>query len=263
MGAQKGALPPLALWAIHPQGICVNVKGQMMRAGWARSELGRGALIGLPIVLGYFPIAFSFGVAATKAGLSPIEAVTMSMLMYSGAAQFLAIALIAAGAGFWVMLAALAGMSLRHVLYGPSLLRAAGLNVPPRGAMVWGFGLTDEVFGAALGALGQGQRFSGVFISGLAVASYAAWVGGTAVGAVAGAGALQGWPALDAGLGFMLTALFLALLLSIMRRAQLPVIAAALVGTALASMVSTTAGIMAGMILGALVGTVMRGQDAA
>ncbi len=227
------------------------------------ADFRRGAVVGVPIVLGYFPIAFSFGVAATKAGLSPLEATAMSLLMYSGAAQFMAIALIAAGAGFWVMVATLIGMSLRHLLYGPSLLRAGGLTAPPKGALAWGFGLTDEVFGAALGAFAKGQGFSAGFIWALGLVSYASWVIGTAVGAVAGAGALAAWPAVDAGLGFMLTALFLALLLSIMRRAQLPVIAVALGGTVAASFaISTTAGIMAGMILGALVGTVLGRRDA-
>jgi 4-azaleucine resistance transporter AzlC len=226
-------------------------------------DFRRGAVVGAPIVLGYFPIAFSFGVAATKAGLSPTEAVVMSLLMYSGAAQFMAIALIAAGAGFWISVATLVGMSLRHVLYGPSLLRAGGQSAAPKGALAWGFGLTDEVFGAGLGAFARGQAFTGGFIWGLALVSYAAWVGGTAVGALAGAGALAAWPSVDAGLSFMLTALFLALLLSIMQRAELPVIGAALVGTVgLSFAVSPTAGIMGGMILGALVGTVLGRRDA-
>lgn len=220
-------------------------------------------MVGLPIVLGYFPIAFSFGVGATKAGLNPYEAVAASALMFSGAAQFMAIALIAAGAGFWVMLATLVGISLRHLLYGPALLRAANLSAPPRGALVWGFGLTDEVFGAALGAMARGQTFSAGFIWGLASLSYAAWVGGTAAGAFSGAAALAQYPALEAGLGFMLTALFLALLLSLMQRAQLPSIAVALGATLVASWaISSTAGILAGMILGALVGAFVRGKDA-
>lgn len=223
----------------------------------------RGAVLGVPVVLGYVPIAFGFGVAATKAGFSPIEAVAMSALMYSGAAQFMAVALLAAGAGFWAVLGVLLGMSLRHVLYGPSLLRAAGVQRAPAGALVWGFGLTDEVFGAALGALAGGARLEAGLIWGLAGAAYAAWVGGTWLGAVAGAAALQDWPAVDAGLGFMLTALFLALLLSIMRRAHLPVIAVAVAVTVgVSGVVSPAAGILAGMVIGALVGTFLGGKDA-
>jgi 4-azaleucine resistance transporter AzlC len=223
------------------------------REGWR--DVGRGLLVGVPIALGYGPIAFSFGVAATRAGLSGGEAVALSVLMYSGAAQFMALALLAAGTSFAVAFVTLVAMSLRHVLYGPSLLRAGG-GAGLRWASVWGFGLTDEVFGASLGALARGGRLSDGFMMGLSLLAYGAWVTGTALGALAGGGALQAWPALDAGLGFMLTALFIALLLSITRRAALPAIgvagAAALV---LGALVSPTAGILGGMILGAAVGT--------
>ena len=60
---------------------------------------------------------------------------------------------------------------------------------------------------------------------------------------------------LGAALGFMLPALFLALLLSILSRAQLPVIAVAAGATVLVTLFwSATAGILAGMIAGALAG---------
>ena len=96
---------------------------------------------------------------------------------------------------------------------------------------------------------------------GLGLASYAAWVSGTAVGAIAGGGALAAYPAIEAGLGFMLPALFLALLLSMLNRAQLPVIAVAgAVTVAVTLGVSGTAGILAGMVAGALFGTLRRGQ---
>lgn len=97
---------------------------------------------------------------------------------------------------------------------------------------------------------------------GLGLGAYAAWVSGTALGALAGGGALQSWPVLDAALGFMLPALFLALLLSILSRAQLPAIAVAVVATLGVTLVwSGTAGILAGMVAGALAG-VLGGRDA-
>jgi len=214
-----------------------------------------GGMVGVPIVLGYLPIAFSFGVAATRAGLSVTEAVSLSLLIYSGAAQFVAIALIAAEAPFLVAFLTLVAMSLRHVLYGPSLMRAAGQKA--RFGAVWGFGLTDEVFGAALAALAKGQVFSDRFMLALAGSAYAAWVGGTYLGAQAGAAALQDWPMVDATLGFMLTALFLALLLSILKGAQLPVILISIaVMAVVGAVLSPVAGLLTGMIAGALVGTV-------
>lgn len=146
-------------------------------------------------------------------------------------------------------------MNLRHVLYGPALLKRAGPAAARQHSWAWAFGLTDEVFGAALGQMARGRRFSEPLMFGLGLGSYGAWVSGTALGAWAGGGALKDWPAVEAGLGFMLPALFLALLLSILSRAQWPAIvvaAAATVGVTLAW--SGTAGILAGMIAGALTG---------
>jgi predicted branched-subunit amino acid permease len=58
----------------------------------------RGAL---PIVVGYLPIAFSFGVAATGFGFSAGEAVLLSAVVYAGASQFLALPLLVGGTPCW------------------------------------------------------------------------------------------------------------------------------------------------------------------
>ena len=219
-----------------------------------------GLIAAVPIVLGYFPIAFSFGVAATKAGLSGVEAFCLSLIIYAGASQFLALALITSGAPVLLAALPLVAMNLRHVLYGPALIKAAGTGASKRYAWAWAFGLTDEVFGAALGVMGRDRRFSEPFMFGLGIAAYAAWLSGTALGAYAGGGALNHWPVVDAALGFMLTALFLALLLSILKRAQLPVIVLAGVATVAATLLwSSTAGILAGMICGAVMGIFGKG----
>ncbi len=218
-----------------------------------------GLLAGLPIALGYVPIAFSFGVAAVRAGLTGVEATFLSLVIYAGASQFLALALIAGGAPVLVAGFTLIAMNLRHLLYGPALMKQAGPAAGRRHAWAWAWGLTDEVFGQALGALARGQRFSEGWMFGLGLAAYAAWVGGTALGAWAGGGALEAWPALNAGLGFMLSALFLALLMSILTRAALPAIAVAALATVAGTLVwSGTIGILAGMIGGALAGVLRR-----
>lgn len=192
---------------------------------------GAGLWAGLPIAMGYFPIAFSFGVAAGRAGLDGIEATFLSLAIYAGASQFLALALVAEGAPALVAGFTLIAMNLRHLLYGPALMEQAGADAPRRHAWAWAWGLTDEVFGQALGALARGQRFSEAWMFGLGLAAYGAWTGGTALGAWAGGGALEAYPALNAGLGFMLAALFLSLLMSILTRAALPAIAVAVVAT--------------------------------
>ena len=234
---------------------------QASAAGMTRTRpsLLDGLTASLPIVMGYFPIAFSFGVAATRVGFTGVEAFALSLIIYAGASQFLALALLSSGAPVLVAAFTLIAMNLRHLLYGPALMREAGEEATTRHAWAWAWGLTDEVFGQALGALARGQRFSEPYMFGLGLGAYAAWVSGTVVGAFAGGGALDQWPALSAGLGFMLPALFLALLLSILNRRQLPVIAVAAVATVAGTMaISATSGILLGMLAGALAGLVRR-----
>jgi 4-azaleucine resistance transporter AzlC len=224
-----------------------------------RPSFATGLAAAVPIMMGYFPIAFSFGVAATQAGFSAIEAFCLSLIIYAGASQFLALALLTSGAPVLVSAFMLIAMNLRHVLYGPALMREAGDQATTRHAWAWAFGLTDEVFGQALGSLARGQKFSEAYMFGLGLGAYASWLAGTAVGAVAGGGALDGWPAVSAGLGFMLPALFLALLLSILSRPQLPVIAVAGAVTVAGTLaISATSGILLGMLAGAMTGLVRR-----
>lgn len=225
----------------------------------------QGLVTALPIGLGYFPIAFAFGVAATGAGLSGWEAAVLSLVIYAGASQFLALVLLTSGAALPVAAFTLIAMNLRHVLYGPALMKAAGTGEgkPPtkRWAWAWAWGLTDEVFGAALGEIARGKRFSEAGMFGLGLLPYAAWVSGTVAGALAGGGALAGWPVLEAGLSFLLPALFLALLLSILTRPQVPVIAVAGLACVIGTMaVSSTTGILGGMVAGALAGLLRRAQ---
>ena len=104
--------------------------------------------------MGYFPIAFSFGVAATRAGLTAVEAFALSLIIYAGASQFLALALLTSGAPLLVSAFTLIAMNLRHVLYGPRPDEAAGREASTRQAWAWAFGLTDEVFGAGAGRAG-------------------------------------------------------------------------------------------------------------
>ena len=218
-----------------------------------------GLLAALPLILGYVPIAFSFGVAAVRAGLSPAEAVMFSVVIFAGAAQFLALALVGSGAPVLVSVATLAAMNLRHVIYGPALLERAGAAARTRFSWAWGWCLTDEVFAASLGALARGQGFSERFVGGLGLGAYLSWIAGTALGAMLGGEALADWPALDAALGFMLPALFLALLLSILERRQLPTVAVAIGAAAAVSLAfSPTLGILAGIAAGAATGTLHR-----
>lgn len=63
----------------------------------ARDALN-GAKQGIPIFIGYFTTSIAFGLLALSAGLTPFQAIIFSMTNLTGAAQFMAINLMAAGA---------------------------------------------------------------------------------------------------------------------------------------------------------------------
>ncbi|WP_404400347.1 AzlC family ABC transporter permease [Pelagibacterium halotolerans] len=218
----------------------------------------------LPITLGYFPIGISFGIAAARAGLSPLEAVFVSAVIYAGAAQFLALALLTGGAPVIVSALSVLAMNLRHVLYGPAILEAAKDRAATRFSWLWGGWLSDGAFGAAIvGVSRSKENFSERWMLGLGIGPYFSWALGTGTGAVFGGGAVEDFPAVDAALGFLLPALFLAMLLAVLSRKQLAVIVASIVVTVPASlMFSTTVGIVTGMIAGSLVGLIrIRGLE--
>ncbi len=183
--------------------------------GDGRWGFPQGLRASVPVVVGYLPAAVAFGIAARGAGLSAAESVVMSLIVYSGASQFALAGLVAAGTSWPVM----AGISLvlgaRHVLYGPALipyLRRMGAGRAATAA----FGLTYEVFAVASVELRQRPAGFG-WLLGLEAGAYSSWVLGTCAGALAGTAVVATLPSLAPALAFALPALFVALLVSLMR----------------------------------------------
>lgn len=201
--------------------------------------------------------------SASKQGLSAVESTFLSLIIYAGASQFVALALLGSATPLLLSVLTLLAMNARHAFYGPALLER--LESPPdrlRYAPLWSFGLTDEVFATTV-ARARGLPWSERWMSGLGLAAYLSWVGGTLVGSVLGAGAFAAYPIVDRALGFMLPALFLSLLAAMLSRRQaVTAISAALVCLVVAALTSVTTGILVGMISGALLAT-MRREEAA
>ena len=63
-----------------------------------REALKKGAAAAWPICLGYIPIGLAFGVLVQKIGLSPVQIGLMSLLVFAGSAQFIAVSMLASGA---------------------------------------------------------------------------------------------------------------------------------------------------------------------
>src|SRR5690606_5607866 len=121
----------------------------------------------------------------------------------------------------------------------------------------WSFGLTDEVFATTLAAAPRHgvarSAWSEAWMAGIALSSYLSWVGGTLAGGLLGGGAFAAYPIIDRALGFMLPALFISLLASLLSRGQLlTAVVAGAVCLAVAVLASVTTGILVGMVVGAL-----------
>ncbi len=246
------------------------------RAGEALTDGGLtdGLRASVPIVLGYLPAAVAFGVAARGAGLNAAEAVLMSLIVFSGASQFALVGLVAAGASWFVMAAISLVLGARHVLYGPSLAPHLRCTTTGRAAAA-AFGLTDEVFAVASTKLYERRlagRTTGTgfgYLVGLGTGAYVSWALGTWLGAAAGTAVVVALPSLAPALSFSLPALFVALLVSLMRSgdvalggASRPVAGAVLVAATVAAVlylvgleswsvpVAGVTGPVAGLLLG-------------
>jgi 4-azaleucine resistance transporter AzlC len=98
-----------------------------------------------PICLGYIPIGIAFGVLAQKAGLYPIEIMLMSILVFAGSSQFIAVSMLSAGAGAVSIIMTTFAVNLRHLLMSSSLAVFLG-NTPRKKLSLFAYGVTDESF---------------------------------------------------------------------------------------------------------------------
>jgi len=57
-------------------------------------QIKKGMIDALPIVLGYLPVGMAYGLLARQAGLTYAEIGLMSLLVYAGASQFIAVEMI-------------------------------------------------------------------------------------------------------------------------------------------------------------------------
>lgn len=85
-------------------------------SGWLR-----GVSRALPITLGYVPIGFAYGVLAQKAGLSAFNTLAMSIFVYAGSSQLIAVGLFAAGAAPLSIILTTFIVNLRHMLMTSAL----------------------------------------------------------------------------------------------------------------------------------------------
>lgn len=159
-----------------------------------------------PICLGYFPLGLALGVLGQKAGLTAGEVFLMSVFVFAGSAQFIAVAMIASGASVSAIVATTFMVNIRHFLMSSAL--AVHLRGAPRGFLsLFAYGVTDESFAVNMARFGRGgwDRRRALVVN---QAANAAWVVATTAGTLAGCLIPEG----AFGIDYALIAMFLCLL---------------------------------------------------
>lgn len=178
-------------------------------------HLGDGVRAAAPIVLGYLPIGFAFGVLAHTAGLSVAEVFLMSLLVYAGSAQFIGVGMLQGAAAAPAIIGTTFLVNLRHLLMSTALAPAFRENQAWQNSLL-AHGITDESF-ALHSALLQGRPARPGYAAGLHFTAQAGWIVASVAGALVGNLAAN---TAALGLDFALPAMFVGLLLPNLQGAE-------------------------------------------
>ena len=110
-----------------------------------RYEFLTGARDSVPLLLGAAPFGLIYGTLAVASGLSAAAAMAMSLIVFAGSAQFIAVGLVAVGTPVLIIIATTFIVNLRHMLYSATLLPYLK-HLPQRWRIPLAFWLTDETF---------------------------------------------------------------------------------------------------------------------
>jgi 4-azaleucine resistance transporter AzlC len=218
-------------------------------------EQSRRRLIvdGIGIAVSAIAFGFVYGLAAETAGLSPIEAVAMSVIVFAGAAQFAAIGYIAGGLAWPAIILLTALLNARHLLYSAALLPWLR-DVPAPRRAVMAHVLTDEAFALSIAHFTRLRRTDerGYWIAAIG-ATFIPWNLATIAGALIG----REIPSPERfGLDIVFPAAMVGLAAGLIagRREVVAAIAGAVLGVGIGLLVSPSVGIIAGGLLGPAAG---------
>ena len=159
--------------------------GQAEQSGWTLFRAG--LMKGLPIAVGYFAIATTFGLIAVSVGLNVWQAAAMSLFVFAGASQFVALELMAAGTGMAEIVVTTFILNLRHLLM--STVIAERLKATSKWSSILSFGITDETFVVSTVSDSdvpnkKGATLSPAYLGGIMLIAYSWWFAGTVVGSL-------------------------------------------------------------------------------
>lgn len=159
----------------------------------------------LPVMAGYMSLGAAFGILLFDAGYGPLWALFMSVFIFAGSAQFLAVELLASGATIpqTIMLTFL--LNFRHFFYGLTMITKYKVHGYKKLYSI--FGLTDETYAILSSATIPTGIDPQDYYAFITLLDHIYWIIGSLIGSIAGALI----PFDLAGIDFAMTALFAVL----------------------------------------------------
>jgi len=180
----------------------------------------------IPVLLGYTAIGLAYGLLVVHTGFPWFFAPVMSIIIYAGAMQYLALGLFASGTGFLQMALITLFVNSRHSIYGLSLLNTYRNTGRKKPYLI--YALTDETYALLTSAEVPSGTGGPAFCFYVSILNQSYWVTASAAGAILG----NFLPINTQGLDFALPALFVVLAVEQIKniRSRLPVFIAAVSG---------------------------------
>lgn len=159
----------------------------------------------IPVLTGYLFIGIAFGVMYAEKGYSAWWAGLMSLLVYAGSGQYLAVNFFVPGISFLQVIFLTLMVNVRHVFYGISLLDKFNQMGKKRWYMI--FGLTDETYSLLCTTKIPDGVDEEKFLFAISIMNQSYWVAGSVIGGLAG----TLLPINAKGIDFAMTALFVVI----------------------------------------------------
>ena len=223
----------------------------------ALSNFIAGSRDTIPMLVGAAPFGVIYGSLAAGSQMSAWQGQMMSLSVFAGSSQFIALGLTAGHAGILLILLATLIVNLRHMLYAASLLPHVA-HLPARWRWSLGFLLTDETFAVMNRFYRQAHdpALGHWYFLGSGISMYLNWQLWTLIGLVFGVA----FPHLQSlGLDFAMVATFIAIVVPQLGRR--PYLAAALGAGGLSYVLKDypyKLGLLAAIIGGVLIGVMLQ-----
>ena len=162
----------------------------------------------IPVMTGYLVLGFGFGIILKSAGYGILLAFAMSLLIYAGSMQYVAVGLLTGGASILTAALTTLMVNARHLFYGISMLEKYKNTGKRKPYLI--FALTDETYSLVCREhprLPVDQHTNYCFF--VSLFNHIYWVFGSVLGAVIGTVVKFN----SEGIDFALTALFLTVFL--------------------------------------------------